>query len=377
MSSCDSPHPEHRKDRKMDFVRKISSVTHQMAILMLSCVGQGALRTKNSYLWTFVDCVGNKLVRMIKDYRIVSAKKDNEMSGIFRGIFIGLALLALGGQRAWCVTPEFVDSLRTELRLRNMPERIIFLPLALADQRFDDGREGIWSLTALDAIRGKALCREAAYRPRKGTEEVAKCLKTDEREARMEGETVARTEYGQGVDAAIDWADRNAADPDSVDVRFDERISTEIALNRLHELFNEYGDWNMSMVAYATSPTALAVMDSTALADAQILRSLRRAEEGYSENIQAAFERIGSLAEQRKAERQAFLREQAALRKARLDSLRKMQAANTDRITYTIRRGDTLGGIAARHRVKVTDLKRWNNLKSDMIREGRKLVIYK
>ena len=34
----------------MDFVRKISSVTHQMAILMLSCVRQGALRTKNSYL---------------------------------------------------------------------------------------------------------------------------------------------------------------------------------------------------------------------------------------------------------------------------------------------------------------------------------------
>ena len=314
---------------------------------------------------------------MIKDCRIVSAKKDNEMSGIFRGIFIGLALLALGGQRAWCVTPEFVDSLRTELRLRNMPERIIFLPLALADQRFDDGREGIWSLTALDAIRGKALCREAAYRPRKGTEEVAKCLKTGEREARMKGEKMVRAEHNQGVDTAIDWTDRNAADPDSVDVRFDERISTEIALNRLHELFNEYGDWNMSMVAYSTSPTALAAMDSIAFVNAPILKSLRKTEEEYSENIPAAFERIGSLAERRKAERQAFLREQAALRKARLDSLRKRQAASTDRITYTIRRGDTLGGIAARHRVKVSDLKRWNNLKSDMIREGRKLVIYK
>ena len=314
---------------------------------------------------------------MIKDCRIVSAKKDNEMRGIFRGIFIGLALLALGGRRAWCVTPEFVGSLRTELRLRNMPERIIFLPLALADQRFDDGREGIWSLTALDAIRGKALCQEVAYRPRKGTEEVAKCLKADEGEARMKGEKVARTEHDQGIDTAGDWVDRNAADPDSADVRFDERLSTEIALNRLQELFNEYGDWDLSIVAYATSPTALAVMDSTALADARILRSLQKAEEVYSENIPAAFERIGSLAERRKAERQASLREQAALRKARLDSLRKRQAANTDRITYTIRRGDTLGGIAARHRVRVSDLKRWNNLKSDMIREGRKLIIYK
>ena len=119
------------------------------------------------------------------------------------------------------------------------------------------------------------------------------------------------------------------------------------------------------------------ITEATAFANAPILRSLRNAEEEYSENIPAAFERIGSLAAKRKAERLAFLQEQAALRKARLDSLRKRQAANTDRITYTIRRGDTLGGIAARYRVKVSDLKRWNNLRSDMIREGRKLVIYR
>lgn len=254
-----------------------------------------------------------------------------------------MALLAGGGLRGWCATPEFIDSLRTELRFRNMPERVLFLPLALADQRGDDGREGIWSLTALDAIRGMGHLPSTA--PSQGS---------------------ILTASGQSF-----------AISDSTDIRFDERISSEIALNRLQELFNEYGDWNMSIVAYATSPTALAAMDSTAFANAPILRSLRNAEEEYSENIPAAFERIGSLAAKRKAERLAFLQEQAALRKARLDSLRKRQAANTDRITYTIRRGDTLGGIAARYRVKVSDLKRWNNLRSDMIREGRKLVIYR
>lgn len=266
------------------------------------------------------------------------------MKGIFRGIFIGLALLAGGGLRGWCTTPEFIDSLRTELRLRNMPERILFLPLALADQRGDDGREGIWSLTALDAIRGMGRLS-----------------------------STAPSQSGSLLTAS----GQSFAISDSTDIRFDERLSSEIALNRLQELFNEYGDWNMSIVAYATSPTALAAMDSTAFVNAPILRSLRKAEEEYSENIPAAFERIGSLAAKRKAERLAFLQEQAALRKARLDSLRKRQAANTDRITYTIRRGDTLGGIAARYRVKVSDLKRWNNLKSDMIREGRKLVIYR
>lgn len=254
------------------------------------------------------------------------------MKKLFR-IVIVMALFAGCWVRGWCATPEFVDSLRTELESRNMPERILFLPLALADQRLDEGREGIWALSALDAIRGSA--RMHLLSP--GSETVS----------------------------------------DSVDVRFDEWISTRIALDRLQELFEEYRDWDASIVAFASSPTALAVLDSASFAESAILGSLRNAEEEYSGNIPAAYGQIGALAMRRKAERQAFLREQAALRKARIDSIRKKQTERTDRISYTIRRGDTLGGIAARYRVKVSDLKRWNNLRSDFIREGRKLVIYR
>lgn len=285
----------------------------------------------------------NKLVKTINDCQLVINRgvqnKDSKMKGIFRCIFIGMALLAGCGLRGWGATPEFVDSLRTELGRRNIPERILFLPLALADQRADDGREGIWSLTALDAIRG---------------------------------ETRLSSSEAAGTCAAVPFPAS-----DTLDIRFDDRVSTEIALDRLQELFTEYDDWNSAMVAFATSPTALAAMDSISLADAPILRSLRRAEEEYSENIPAAYERIGSLAARRRDEFVKRQKEQAALQKARLDSLRRKQAANTDRISYKIRRGDTLGGIAARYRVKVSDLKRWNNLRSDMIREGRKLVIYR
>lgn len=46
-------------------------------------------------------------------------------------------------------------------------------------------------------------------------------------------------------------------------------------------------------------------------------------------------------------------------------------------ITYTVKKGDTLGGIAQRYHVKIKDIKRWNNLKSDMIREKQQLKIYK
>ena len=44
---------------------------------------------------------------------------------------------------------------------------------------------------------------------------------------------------------------------------------------------------------------------------------------------------------------------------------------------YTIKRGDTLGGIAKRFHCTVKQLKQWNGLKNDNIREGRKLKICK
>jgi membrane-bound lytic murein transglycosylase D len=44
---------------------------------------------------------------------------------------------------------------------------------------------------------------------------------------------------------------------------------------------------------------------------------------------------------------------------------------------YTIKRGDTLGGIAKKFHCTVKQLKQWNGLTSDNIREGKKLKICK
>jgi len=46
-------------------------------------------------------------------------------------------------------------------------------------------------------------------------------------------------------------------------------------------------------------------------------------------------------------------------------------------ILYKVKRGDYLGRIAQRHHVTVGQLKKWNSLRSDFIREGQKLKIYK
>lgn len=48
-----------------------------------------------------------------------------------------------------------------------------------------------------------------------------------------------------------------------------------------------------------------------------------------------------------------------------------------ERIVYRVKSGDYLGRIASRHRCTVAQIKRWNNLKSNNIRVGQRLVIYR
>jgi len=47
-----------------------------------------------------------------------------------------------------------------------------------------------------------------------------------------------------------------------------------------------------------------------------------------------------------------------------------------NRIRYKVRKGDYLGRIASKFGVRVSDIKRWNSLKSTAIREGQRLTIY-
>jgi membrane-bound lytic murein transglycosylase D len=46
------------------------------------------------------------------------------------------------------------------------------------------------------------------------------------------------------------------------------------------------------------------------------------------------------------------------------------------KVVYTVKSGDTVGGIAARYKVKPADLTYWNNIKKNLIRSGQKLAIY-
>lgn len=47
-----------------------------------------------------------------------------------------------------------------------------------------------------------------------------------------------------------------------------------------------------------------------------------------------------------------------------------------NRVVYRVRSGDVLGSISQRYHVGLSDLKKWNNLRSDIIRVGQELVVY-
>ncbi len=51
-------------------------------------------------------------------------------------------------------------------------------------------------------------------------------------------------------------------------------------------------------------------------------------------------------------------------------------ASSSNRISHTVKAGESLSVLSDRYRVKIADIKRWNNLDRDLLSIGKKLVIY-
>lgn len=77
--------------------------------------------------------------------------------------------------------------------------------------------------------------------------------------------------------------------------------------------------------------------------------------------------------------RMAILDSASKVGKKELEMLAKNTPGSTygrDRVVYRVRSGDVLGSIALRYGVRVSDIKKWNNLHSNMIRVGQRLNIW-
>lgn len=55
----------------------------------------------------------------------------------------------------------------------------------------------------------------------------------------------------------------------------------------------------------------------------------------------------------------------------------KGSGSSSGKVTYKVRKGDTLGAIALRNKVTVKQIQSWNKLKSTALKIGQNIVIYK
>ena len=129
---------------------------------------------------------------------------------------------------------------------------------------------------------------------------------------------------------------------DERDDRFDDESSRQAAMRYLTDLYAEFNDWELVYYAYLYSPAYVRNLQLRKLSIPQPKPEIKRpAKPKNPEPTQTP-----------------------------------KKAKETKHITYTVKSGDTLSGIAKKHHVSVADLKKWNNLKNDLIRVNQKLKIY-
>jgi membrane-bound lytic murein transglycosylase D len=83
--------------------------------------------------------------------------------------------------------------------------------------------------------------------------------------------------------------------------------------------------------------------------------------------------------EELRAQREEILLASSLSGQKELESLSKNTPGSTygrERVVYKVRSGDVLGTIAQRYRVRVSDIRKWNNINGNLIRVGQRLNIW-
>lgn len=133
---------------------------------------------------------------------------------------------------------------------------------------------------------------------------------------------------------------------DILDERFDDDACQQAAIQYLTDLYAEFDDWDLVYYAYLYSPAYVRNLQARNLSIPQPKPEIKRP--AKPKNVD----------------------------KPKPGDKPKTTGKTPKCITYTVKSGDTLGKIAKNHHVSVADIKKWNNLKNDLIRVNQKLKIY-
>lgn len=142
---------------------------------------------------------------------------------------------------------------------------------------------------------------------------------------------------------------------DMLDERLDDSICQRAALAYLTDLYDEFGDWDLAYYAYLYSPAYVRNLQLRNLSIPQPRPEVKRAPKPKVVDPPKDDNTKGKSKDKNK---------------------KSGKAKEPKCTTYTVKSGDTLSKIAKKHNVSVADLKKWNNLKSDVIKVNQKLKIY-
>ena len=238
----------------------------------------------------------------------------------------------------------FID---TALSQRNMPSELRYLPLALSGMRRNycqGDRCGVWQLPTLTALH-----------------------------------------YGLTIDGTRDE-------------RTDVEASTNAALDCLNELYQKYGDWWHSILAYTNSPVALQhalirhgetpelwdFKEQNLLPNTEVIPNfiacVYLGDEGQLKFGEVADPVIAKVPEPVEGPtptvKDSTIKDTTTINKQTNNKKATDPSKSTGK-KYTVKKGDNLTRIAAKHHVTISDLMTWNNLKNDKIFEGQTLIIKK
>lgn len=195
------------------------------------------------------------------------------------------------------------------------------------------------------------------------------------------------------------------------DERQSVEASTIAALNYLNDLHSKYDDWWYSILAYANSPTSLShalihfgdkpqlwdFYDNKLIPDTYVIPDFIACAYLGSQNRlhfgSPTAEPSNAMAVEPKTEQESTIslniQDNEPTETVVIDEPTETKTIATTEtpisqpgqesgtIRYKIKWGDTLWGIATKHHVTVNDLKKWNDLKGDVIYEGNYLIIKK
>ena len=296
----------------------------------------------------------------------------------------------------------FEDGINEKMQQFGLPPELIYLPLALTNLKLDynsDGRAGIWALPALVALHYGLKVDE-----------------THDERLTVEASTYAAVRYlsdlyetyGDWWQCILAYTNSPAAlhntqlrhpesetDPWSY---YDNGWLPDVnVIPHFIACYYVYSSDDKS-IAHSTEqygfctfdqPVSLSIVSSVTGLKEKNLKSLNPVFktdpivplEGHALRLPLA---SVDLFEKNKAhiyEATEALQDKAKeeVKKAEEEQKKKQAEASEKKsktVTYVVKSGDTLGKIAKAYHVKVSDLKKWNHLKSDFIREKQKLIIH-